>query len=279
MAPTSGKNDGLRAVIQHILRPLFRILLRKRLSFNEFLDLAKQTYLQVAMEDFQIPGRKQTVSRVSVLSGLSRKEVSRVLALQPATDAMAGERYNRAARVVAAWVRESPFTDSAGEPKVLPLQSGSPSFAELVRGYSGDMPARAVLDELLRVGAVEQVENGAVQLKARAYVPSASDADKLNILGNDVADLIATIDHNLQHGADNPRFQRKVMYDNVPEESIAQFRALSGRQAQKLLENLDQWLAQHDRDANPAEQGTGRVRAGIGIYYFEENLAKPPEEN
>lgn len=266
------ETKGLQAAIQRILRPLFRVLLRNRLSFNEFLDLAKLTYIQVAMEDFRIPGRKQTVSRVSVISGLSRKEVSRVLSLPATSDAAESERYNRAARVVAAWVREPAYADAGGEPKILPMQDRSPSFAELVRQHSGDMPARAVLDELLRVGAVEQLEDGAVRLKARVYVPSASDQDKLNILGSDVADLIATIDHNLQHGPDDPRFQRKVMYDNVPEEAIAQFRALSGRQAQKLLENLDRWLAENDRDATPSVAGTGRKRAGIGIYYFEEDL-------
>ena len=141
------------------------------------------------------------------------------------------------------------------------------------------MPARAVLDELLRVGAVERLDDGRIRLLARAYVPSTSDLDKLDILGADVAALIATIDHNLQRGEADPRFQRKVMYDNVPRESVAAFRALSAEQAQALLEAMDKWLAQHDRDVNPSVPGTERVRVGIGIYYFEENLVQRSEEN
>jgi len=191
----------------------------------------------------------------------------------------AKETYNRAARVIAGWVRDKEFTDAAGEPLALSQAGATASFSLLVKRYSGDVPARAVLDELLRVGAVERLDDDRIRLLSRAYVPRTSDLDKLDILGADVSDLITTIDHNLQRGAEDPRFQRKVMYDNVPEESIAAFRSLSGAQAQSLLEAMDKWLSQHDRDVNPCQSGTGRVRVGIGIYYFEENLAKRPEEN
>ena len=231
------------------------------------------------MRDFSIPGKKQSVSRVSILSGLSRKEVQRLLdeeSQSPETDA--GERYNRAARVIAGWVRDKEFTSASGDPLELNVTGDGISFGLLVKRYSGDVPARAVLDELLRVGAAERLKDDRIRLLARAYIPRSSDQDKLDILGTDVADLIATIDHNLQRGAADPRFQRKVMYDNLPEESLSRFRALSAEHAQALLEKMDQWLSQHDRDVNASVKGTGRVRAGIGIYYFEEKLDQRSED-
>jgi len=272
--------QALAAAIERALRPLFRILLRNHMSFKAFLDIAKHTYVEVAADEFGIPGKKQSVSRVALLSGLTRKEVQRLLDAPLANDVEAGERYNRAARVVAGWVRDKDYSDAHGNPKVLSLQDGdtqeSGSFAELVRRFSGDIPFRAVLDELLRVGVVEMLDDKHIRLKTRAYVPESGDADKLNILGTDVADLVSTIDHNLQHGAADPFFQRKVMYDNVPVEALQEFRLLSGSQAQALLEQLDKWLSQHDRDTHPGTQGTGQVRTGIGIYYFEESM--PPQK-
>jgi hypothetical protein len=53
---------------------------------------------------------------------------------------------------------------------------------------------------------------------------------------------------------------------------LEEFRRLSNAQAQTLLERLDKWLSQHDRDTRPGTSGTGRTRTGIGIYYFEEDM-------
>jgi hypothetical protein len=266
-------------VATRVLTPLVRALLRNGMSFNAFSDVAKQVYVDVGMREFGIPGRKPTVSRVSILTGLSRKEIQRLIEERTqlaGTDAQ--ETYNRAARVIAGWVRDKEFTDAAGDPLALNQAGANASFSLLVKRYSGDVPARAVLDELLRVGAVERLDDDSIRLLSRAYIPRTSDLDKLDILGADVADLIMTIDHNLQRGAEDPRFQRKVMYDNVPAESIPLFRALSAAQGQALLEKMDEWLSQHDRDVNASVKGAGRVRAGIGIYYFEENLEQRSED-
>ena len=61
-------------------------------------------------------------------------------------------------------------------------------------------------------------------------------------------------------------------------EGVAKFRELSAARAQGLMEYLDSWLSQHDRDVNPTVDGTGRMRAGLGIFYFEENLETSGEE-
>ena len=275
---TSTKYSQVVSVaIGRILRPLFRVLLRNGLSFNAFVDIAKHLYVEVAMREFGIEGKRPTISRASILSGLSRKEIQRVLNQRLVSDDEPLERYNRAARVIAGWVRDPDFLDRDKNPKALAPAEGTASFAELVRRYSGDVPVRAMFDELQRVEAIEQLADGAIHLLARAYVPRSSELDKLEILGTDVADLITTIDHNLRDGNTDPLFQRKVMYDNLPAEALPEFRSLSGVQAQALLERLDQWLVEQDRDTNPQIKGTGRVRAGIGIYYFEEQLAPAPK--
>jgi hypothetical protein len=264
------KLQVLSAAVLRLLRPLVRILLRNGVSYSSFADLAKWVYVDVAMREFGVEGRKQSVSRVSIITGLSRKEVARVRQMPRPEDHASSESYNRAARVIAGWRRDTNFLDDHGEPAVLPMTDEGISFSELVKRYSGDVPARAILDELIRVRAVEQLEDDRVRLLARAYIPESSEADKLNILGTDVGYLIDTIDHNLRSDTSGPFFQRKVAYDNLPEEVLPRFRELTGEKAQALLESLDRWLAKHDRDVTPSVKGSGRNRAGIGIYYFEE---------
>jgi hypothetical protein len=234
-------------------------------------DVVKQIYVDVAFEDFGLSGRKQTASRVSILTGLSRKEVARLRQLDTGSDYETIQQYNRAARVISAWVREPEFHEVSGHPAPLPVEGNTASFSALVRRYSGDMPVRAILDELLRVRAVELLDDGRIRLLARSYVPGAGEVEKLGILGTDVADLIATIDWNLRTPVDETYFQRKVQYDNLPAEVMPELHVLARQRAQALIEQLDLWMAAHDRDVTPTVQGTGRKRAMLGIYYFEED--------
>jgi len=251
-----------------MLRPLVRLLLRNSIPYRTFSDIAKRVYVDVAMEEFGIPGRKQSKSRVSIITGLSRKEVLRVRRLPATDDLGAVERYNRAARVIGGWVRDPRFHREAGRPMELPFEGDAACFGELVKTYSGDATARAVLDELLRLGTVERTQEGNIRLLERSYIPKYGEIDKIGILGVDTADLISTIDHNIQRMGDL-FYQRKVCYDNLPSEALPVFRKLAAARAQELLENLDGELSRQDRDSHPGIAGTGRMRAGVGIYYFQ----------
>ena len=261
---------ALFGAIRNLLRPLVRILLQHGVPYGTFADIAKWVYVDVASKEFNLSTRKQSVSRVSIITGFSRKEVARVQALPHFEAADSTERYNRAARVINGWVRDY----SAGDGTVanLPVEGASPSFAELVKRYSGDVPMRAVLDELIRIGAAVRVEGGQVRLIARAYLPGTGDRETFMILGRDVADLIATIEHNLGIEPSQAYFQRKVSYDHLPAEFLPQLRMDASKRAQSLLEYFDKEMAARDRDVNPDTGGSGRKRAVVGIYYFEEDF-------
>jgi len=270
--------QALSAATLRLLRPLVRILLRNNVSHRTFAELAKVAYVEVASAEFGIAGKKQTVSRIAILSGLTRKEVQRLLAQTPDTDSVVEEEYHRASRVITGWVRDPDFGDGKGHPHPLRMEGKRASFKELVKRYSGDIPVRAMLDELLRVGAVKQLKDGRICLLSRGYIPQKGVVEKLQVLGTDTADLISTIDHNVNQKPSKSRFQRKVMYDNVSVEAAKEFQVLASAQGQELLESIDRWLSHRDRDVNPASKGTGRVRVGLGIYHFEEQL-KSDQEN
>ena len=267
----------ISAAVIRLLRPLVRILLTHGVSCQTFSDLAKWVFIDVASKEFGIKGRKQSTSRVSVITGLSRKEVKRVQQLPRPDDSASTEKYNRAARVITAWRREGEFVDAEGEPAPLPMSGSGATFSELVKRFSGDVPARAILDELIRIGAMERLDDGRLRLLAQAYVPESSNADKLNILGTDVSLLISTVDHNLKPDSIGPLFQRKVAYDNLPDNVLPTFHKLSAKRVQDLFETLDQWLAQRDQYIAPTVRGDGRNRAGLSVYYFEEPYSN--EEN
>lgn len=268
---TKIKNALFSAVIR-ILRSLVKIFLRNGLPFGVFAELARWVYVDVAYREFGIQGRKQTDSRVSIITGLSRKEVRRMRVMDQPQGKMEIDRYNRAARVIAGWRRDKRYHDKSGRPRCLSLEGSGPTFNELVKTYSGDVPTRAIMDELIEVNAVEKTRDNRIRLVSKAYLPIGDTAKMHNILGSDVSLLINTIDFNTCSGVEKARIQRKVAYDNLPVEAMDEIRKLSAKEGQRLLEKLDKVISSRDRDINPDVKGSGRKYAGVGLYYFEQDV-------
>jgi hypothetical protein len=255
--------------LARLLRPIVRVLLHNKVSYATFDQIARQVFVEVADQHFRIEGRKQTNSRIAVVTGLSRKEVLRIQREPELTDRDLGKQFHRAARLVSTWNNDAPFADAPGHPRVLTFDGDSPSFIELVDYCGGDLPPRAVLDELAQAGVVSMDAERRVSLRTRSYVPSQDETQIMNILGTDVGDLAETISFNLNAPPGGSRFQMKVSYNNLPIESLDAFHRLASDRGHELLVEFDQWLRQRDRDTNPAAEGTGKMRAGVGIYYFE----------
>ena len=163
----------LLAAFRVLLGPLVRILLRNGISFAEFAEVAKAVYVESALKDFKVVGRKATRTRIAVITGLTRKEVKRVI------DDAIKERYelktsyNRLGRVLVGWHTDSEFIGPYGMPLELQYESDNPAditFSYLVKKHSGDMSPRSVLDELVRVGAVLETEGGWFRVLRKQHV-------------------------------------------------------------------------------------------------------------
>lgn len=267
----------LNTTMCRILKPLVRILHRKGVAVGEFSQVAKQIYVEVSEEVLEAAGERATTSRIAIATGLTRKDVAQ-LRLSKTEEYTPTVRYNRSVRVLGGWMHDREFLDAEGQPARLPLRGELGSFERLVSRYSGDMPYRAMLHEMERVDAVVEDEDGWIQLLTAAYIPHENEAEKLAILGTDVSLLISTIDHNLTAARAELRFQRKVSYDNLPLEVLPDFKAMVSKDGLDLLIKFNEWLSQHDRDNNTSIEGSGQMRAGVGIYYFEEPVLGIPEK-
>jgi Family of unknown function (DUF6502) len=261
----------LHAAVLRLLRPLVRLLLHHSVPYETFADLARWVYVDVADKEFTLEGKKQTASRISVITGLNRKEVARLqdMTVEDNTGAIAS--FNRAEKVVTAWLHEYPKADSPTRTAPLPVD-GERSFSTLVKRYSGDMPVRAVLDELLRVGVVRKLENGDVELVSTGtVVPDAKNRETLlTLFGEDSADFLSTTSHNVLALPENKLFQRKAWSDNLPIEALDMVKTQVEQRGQSMVDDFVRQFSNFDRDITPNSAGTGRARAVFGVYYYEE---------
>lgn len=268
----NNSSSALTQAISTLLRPLVKLLLRNGIAFNALSELLKKLYVDVAESEFSLDGKKPSISRIAILTGLNRKEVVRVKALDAIDLSEITKQFNRAARVISGWRRDSDFHTDTGEVANLSLDDGLYSFKILVKRYSGDIPPAAIVDEMLNAGAIERLQDGKLKLLQHAYIPSSDTDEKFRILGTDVRDLIQTIDHNIIDLSASPFFQRKVAYDAVRSSALPMLKEQLSNRAQLCLEELDVLLAGHDSDANANTEEVGTHRIGLGIYYFEEKI-------
>jgi len=255
------------------MRPLTRLLIRRGVTFVDLSNVLRRLFVEVADREFRIAGRKQSVSRVAILTGITRREVSRVLA-NPEQTRPSDATSTRPERLLTGWMRDSAFLDEDHKPGQLPFRSeAEASFMDLVRKYGGDVPARAMLDELCRVGVVSVDSEDRVSLLSPGYAPAGGTTELLEASFGSVGDLVSTIDHNDQQTErDNTRLQLTVNYDNLSEADVEAFRVFSRDKCRALLSELDKFLAARDRDETGEPVPVDRMRCGVGLFYFAESL-------
>ena len=263
-------SEGLLRAAAAALRPLVTRLLENGVPYGRLEARLRALFVDVAERDLAIPGRRQTDSRIALLTGVNRKEVRRLRGGQGAAPPPASFSRNQAAALISRWMADRRATDRHGRPRAIPYQATrGPSFVELARAVTVDLPPRALLDELLRTGAVELRRNDLVALRTTAYVPTRGRPEKLAMLAEDPAELIETMLRNVLGDEGEPLLQRKTFYDNLGADGVARVRREMRREGERFLRRVDGLLAKHDRDRNPRAAGGERRYAGLGVYYFE----------
>lgn len=252
-----------------IFQPIARIALRHGLSFRACSDVLKWCFASIAHEEFGLDGKPNSKSRVAVITGITRVEVDRLLKQSPPSKDDGNEKYHRASRVLTAWAKESKYQLN-GSAIELPFEDeNNPSFSSLVYEFSGGTPARPVLDELIRVGSVKETGPNRYQLMRPYYVPVSDEKldEKMHILGYSTQMLLDTIEHNIQ--ADQPvrYFQRIALNRNLSAENLEQFQVWLSEKGQTFINAADQSLCEISDG-----KSTRPYTAGIGLYYFQEQL-------
>jgi hypothetical protein len=256
-----------------MLRPLVRILLRHGISFAEFAEIVKAVYVEIAVTDFKVEGKRGTKSRIAVITGLTRKEVSRVVEHANKETDDYKSNLNRVARVLAGWHTDPDFLGPYGMPLEIRYEEGELSavnFTTLVRRYSGDMSPRSMLDELLRVGAVVETEPGWLKVLRRVYEPQTLAQDNFERVGEVVKNFVDTVDFNLQKKERGTgRFERIVYSpDGIRDEDFPKFRAYVNERCQALLEEIDNWIARLELPKGSKTENV--THTGVGIYHYIE---------
>jgi hypothetical protein len=266
----SASTSQVLAATRQWLKPVIYILIRCGVTWRDFSELARTTFVEVATKQFGKRGRPTNVSRTAVLTGLARRDVRKQREkLESAPDALSGY-VTKASLVLTAWHLDPRFVDAKGKPLALPLEGQGASFAALVRHCSGgDVPLSTLLRELRAAGSIHELADGRWEPLTRNYLPHTIDENVIRLWGSGMADVATTYVHNLTRTAKMPpRFERAAVNGRIPKSALPEFRKFLDEEGQVFLERLDAWLTAHEAKSDtPDEQVT---RLGAGTYHIQD---------
>ena len=268
------------SALRRVMRPLVRLMLRKGVTYTVFADLLKEVFVDVAHREFRLNDTPPTDSRISLLTGVHRKDVRRLRSGAGVACEALPENITLGAQLVTVWTTSPPFCLRPGQPLALPRLAsvgGDCSFDALVAKVSTDIRGRVVLDEWLRLGVVWLDEQDCVHLEAQAFVPQKGFDEKAAYFGHNLHDHACAAVHNLTSEGP-PFFERSVHYDALSPASVEQLREVVAKDGMQTLLAISRLSAElESTDAPSAEQ---RQRITVGLYFYTEatdpDLSKTP---
>lgn len=263
----------LRA-LSRLLRPLVRLLIQAGITFPALADLLRTLYVEVAVRDLLPDPGARTDSRVSLMTGVHRKEIrrQRESAAEPEPPTL-----GVSSRVIARWLGSKELTDASGAPRPLPRAGAGSSFERLVASVTTDIRARALLDEWLAGGIAVLDADGNVVLEQAAFVPRGDREQLLFFFARNLHDHIAAAAANVVAAEAAPFLDRSVHYDGLSVEAAQRVAeaARAAAEAALLQVNRDALTIADADDATAGPAGPPRRhRVNFGVYLYREE--EPP---
>ena len=276
--PRLGAPSGIVIqAIRGVLKPLVRFMLSQGLTYTILIDLLKSIYVEVALNEFKLEKKRQTDSRISLLTGVHRKDVKRLSELLQA-DAPPPENVTLGAQLVAKWIGQPQYLDKQGHPSPLTRgvkDGGEKSFEALVASVSKDIRSRAVLDEWLRLGVVHMDANDCVCLDTEAFIPKQGFEEKAYYFQHNLHDHIAaSVSNMLELGP--PFVERSVHYDSLTKASAAELVSLGEALGMQALQTVNRRALSLEK--KDAEHPDANQRINFGIYFYYEKKDSPNTE-
>ena len=268
------QNDIQRQILGAFLlalRPIARIFLRFGMGFREFSDIAKTAFVDVATNEYGLRGRPTNISRVAVMTGLTRKEVRRVREKIENGDQSVVVKSTPLGEMLHRWHADNEYLDSAGRPVVLKFSGEGVSFSSLARKYGGDIPPGAMRTELKRVGAVIEDEHGNLQAVSRVVHPKGEHEKLVTAVVHAIYPLVSTIAHNVNPDRGDDTWAQFNTYSrSIRKIDIPRLRRISLDRLTALAESIDDlFIAYETLHENDGSDDDKNIVA-IGVYYYEE---------
>ena len=256
----------------HMADPLFELMFDAGVTVQELNHLLRNRAVHTATKRVIKECGRNSKSRVAIMTGLPRSEVTKVLgSLDPTPKPAIGQHAGR--RVLAAWYDNPRFLAANGEPAVLPIFGKNCSFEQLVSVHGGGIPVRAMLDELTQIDAVEQLPDQKVRAKSRLPILTGVTTNAIDAVGERCADLLTTLTKNMRRSRP-PLFEATALVLDADLDMVSIVRRELAEQGAAFITGANSLLKRsRNKPGRRSSNSAPKCRLGMTVYYFEQELA------
>ena len=164
------------------------------------------------------------------------------------------------------WVRDPDYTGADGEPRALPLR-GRRGLAALIRRRIPTRPTTEILRWMTLRKFTKRRGDGRYVLLKRAVLVGRPGPLQLETAANFAALYLEAAAENWEETDQSARhFDRIARVFHLPEKEVPMFRDFVKRRAASWLEEMDNWLEDHDEPGRRR-----RVQAGVHVFGYVVN--------
>jgi hypothetical protein len=272
----SGSGDPIKeatiVALKRVLDPLLDLMFDAGVTVQEFNKITRDRAVRIATKRLVRESGRQSKSRVAIMTGLPRSEVTRILnSLDSAPQARPD--HHPARRVLAAWHDNPRFLAPNGEPAILPIFGRRRSFEQLVERYGAGIPVRAMLDELMQLDAVEQVEDQKLKAKVRVPISTGLSSRSIAAVGERGRDLLESLAHNVRKRS-QPLFEATALMEEGDLDMVTLVRREITEQGTNFINAATALFNRSQRKRNSKAEPTATTcRFGVSVYYFQDELS------
>ena len=256
--------------LQLVLRPIAKILLNIGISVGEFVEVVKLAFVDVATTEFGIRGRPTNISRIAVMTGLTRKEVRRIRNALEAGESTVSVKTTPIAEILHRWHAEKEFIDDDGRPAALSFSEGEHSFSALVKKFGGDVPPGAMRTELKRIGSISEDEDGNLRVVKRSVSPTNQTDNLVTSRVHSAYPLLSTIFENCAKEEGPAGLAQFSAYSTgIDKSDLKRLRRISYDRLSDMAESFDDLFIAYEELQDSSDE-KDRTTVAVGLYYFEE---------
>ena len=252
----------LPALIRLLVRPLVGYCLRQRVPIQDLFELLKEEYLRSAVEQLERKKERVTTSRLSLMTGIHRRDVTRLTESPELSEFQA----TVLVRVVALWQHDPRFQTTRHEPRVLTFGTVGSEFHELVAAVHREFNPATILSELEHTGVVTRTARG-IRLELQSYSPRGNPEQGFAILSRDIQDLISVVDRNTAGNESLSNLHVRTEYDRVRASAIPEIRRWLLQEGHNFHRKVREMVSKFDQDISPTSADPGPVvRVAVGSF-------------